>query len=278
MLSSLLFKNIFKTNKPVIGMVHLKPLPGSPLYENNKNSVKRIIEIAIDEAIILCENGVDGIQIENTWDYPYLKGHQISYETISVMTAAAIKIKENINTPIGINCHLNASLAALAIAKAVDAKWIRVFEFVNTYISQSGIVEAIGPLLMRYKKTINAEEIVLLCDVNVKHGSHFIISDRSLVEQANDIYTNGGDAVIITGFETGKPPSLENVEDISERIKLPVFIGSGIDLENISDFLKYCNGFIVGSYFKKNGDWKNVLDPKRIKSFMDLVKNIRRDS
>jgi membrane complex biogenesis BtpA family protein len=268
-------KTIFNTNKPVIGMVHLQPLPGSPLYINKKSSVERLLNTAISEAMMLYENEVDGIQIENTWDYPYVKGTQLGYETISVMTAAAIKIKEKIQIPIGINCHLNASLAALAIAKAVDAKWIRVFEFVNTYISNSGIIEAIGPTLMRYRKTINAEEINLLCDANVKQGSHFIISDRTLVEQCNDIYVNGGDAIIITGHATGKSPDVDTVKCISDQIKLPIFIGSGVNLDNISDFLKYCDGFIIGSYFKKNNNWKNEIDINKIKDFMRLVKRER---
>jgi membrane complex biogenesis BtpA family protein len=270
-------KQIFKTDKPVIGMVHLKPLPGSPLYDEDKYNIEKIINGAIQEAVLLNKNGVDGIQIENTWDYPYLKENNIGFETIAVMSVAANEIKRNINIPIGINCHLNAGQAALSIAKAVDAKWIRVFELVNAYISQSGLIEAIGPKLMRFRKVIKAEQVLLFCDVNVKHGSHFIISDRSLNEQANDIYSNDGDAVIITGFETGKAPNLEKVKEASKQIKLPILIGSGIDLENVTDYLNICDGFIVGSYFKKDGNWKNTIDPNKVKNFMELVKEFRKD-
>jgi len=270
-------KDIFKQNKPVIGMIHLRPLPGSPLYDPANMSVSKITEIAINEALKLQNAGIDGLQIENIWDYPYLKGSDIGHETTTIMAVIASKIKESVDIPIGINCHLNGGMKALAIAAAVEAKWVRVFEWVNAYVSHAGILEGIGGKLSRYRSFLKAEEIKFFCDVNVKHGSHFIISDRTIADQARDAESEGAEALIVTGFETGKPPTPEKVKEFSKNVQVPVFLGSGTDIDNVSTLLKYADGAIVGSYFKEGNDWKRPVDGKKAEEFMKVVKKLREE-
>lgn len=267
--------NIFNIKKPIIGMIHLRALPGSPNYSSSNMSMKKVIEIAVEEAKKLEEAGVDGLQIENIWDYPFLKGEEIGHETTAAMTAAAKKVEETVSIPIGINCHLNGGKQALAVAKAVDAKWIRVFEWVNAYISRAGYIEGLSGKLSRYRSFLEAEDIKFLCDVNVKHGSHFLVSDRTIIEQANDAIEQGAETLIITGFETGKAPNAENLKKFSSNVDKPVLVGSGVKKENVKELLKYSDGAIVGSYFKKNGNWKNEVVYKRAKEFMVKVNNLR---
>lgn len=270
-------KDIFKQNKPVIGMIHLRPLPGSPLYDPAHMSVNKITEIAINEALKLQNAGIDGLQIENIWDYPYLKGSDIGHETTTIMAVIASKIKESVDIPIGINCHLNGGMKALAIAVAVEAKWVRVFEWVNAYVSHAGILEGIGGKLSRYRSFLKAEDIKFFCDVNVKHGSHFIISDRTIADQARDAESEGAEALIVTGFETGKSPTPEKVKEFSRNVQVPVFLGSGTDIANVSTLLKYADGAIVGSYFKEDSDWKKPVDGKKAEEFMKVVKKLREE-
>lgn len=268
---------IFSVKKPIIGMVHLRPLPGSPLYDPKRLNMGGITEIALEDSEKLLKAGVDGLQIENIWDYPYLKGNNVGYETTSAMSAIASKIKQQISLPIGINIHLNAGVQAFAVAAAVGAKWIRVFEWVNAYVSHAGFIEGIGSELARYRSFLKADEIKFFCDVNVKHGSHFIVSDRTIAEQAHDAESEGADILIVTGFETGKAPSPEKVHEFSLGVSLPILIGSGMTTENIRGLLTVADGAIVGSYFKKNNDWKEVVDEKVVCKFMDNVKRLRED-
>jgi len=270
-------KDIFKQNKPVIGMIHLRPLPGSPLYDPTNMNMRKITKIAINEALKLQNAGIDGLQIENIWDYPYLKGLDIGHETTTIMAVIASKIKESVDIPIGINCHLNGGMKALAIANAVEAKWIRVFEWVNAYISHAGILEGIGGKLSRYRSFLKAENIKFFCDVNVKHGSHFIISDRTIADQAKDAESEGAEALIVTGFETGKAPTPEKVREFSRNVQVPVFLGSGTDIDNVSTLLRYSDGAIVGSYFKEGNDWKKPVDGKKAEEFMKVVKKLREE-
>lgn len=266
---------IFPKKKPIIGMIHLRPLPGSPLYDPVNSNIDKITQIAVEEAQMLEEGGVDGLQIENIWDFPYLKGNEIGPETVAAMTAVAVKVQEKTSLPLGVNCHLNGGRSALAIACAIGAKWIRVFEWVNAYVSHAGIIEGIGGQLSRYRNFIHAHEVKFFCDINVKHGSHFIISDRSVPEQARDAETEGADVIIVTGFETGKAPTPEKVKEVCQAVKIPVFIGSGVNEKNVYELLQFAHGAIIGSYFKTDNDWKKGVDEDRVKSFMKVVNQFR---
>jgi len=266
---------IFEQPKPIIGMVHLKPLPGSPGYDPDYMSFERVTEIAVEEAIILEEGGVDGLQIENIWDFPYLKGEDIGPETAAALAIAAERVRKAVGIPIGINCHLNGGFAALAAAIVVGAKWIRVFEWVNAYVSHAGLTEGIGGKLARYRANLRAQDVKFFCDVNVKHGSHFIISDRSVSEQAHDAESEGAELLIVTGFETGKAPSAERVEEFKKSVGLPVLLGSGTTAENVGELLKHADGAIVGSYFKQNNDWRRKIERERVERFMTAVSAAR---
>lgn len=269
---------IFQNQKPIIGMVHLRPLPGSPLYDPTVMGMKKIITIAVEEAKILQEAGVDGLQVENMWDIPYLKGDQISYETTASLAVAVNEVITKVNIPVGVECHMNGAEAALACAVASEAKWVRVFEWCNAFISQAGYIEAVGGKLSRKRSNLRAEnDICFLCDVNVKHGSHFIIHDRSVEEQAKDVESQDGDAIIVTGFDTGTPPTVERVKSCKEAVKIPIFLGSGVNTSNVKELLSYADGAIVGSWFKENNNWKNNVDYNRTREFMKQVESLRGD-
>ncbi len=262
----------YKKKPFVIGMVHCRPLPGSEEYV--RGSFRKVIRRAVEEAKILEEAGVDGLQVENMWDRPYIRGKDIGFETVAALSTIANEVQNAVDVPIGINCHLNGGRQALAIAAATEAKWIRVFAWVNAYISNAGFVEGIASEVLRYRRFLQIEDSVsVLADVCVKHGSHFIVNDRSLVEQAKDAEEYLADAIIVTGTRTGSAPLVEEVEEIQKNVHVPIFIGSGLDSKNVKDFLPYIDGCIVGSYFKVDGRWFNDIDPVRVRKFMKAVTN-----
>lgn len=267
------FKELFDTEKPVIGMVHLLPLPGSPRYE--AGGMKRVFEWAEEEASILEEAGVDGLQIENIWDLPYLKPDRIGPETVAGIAAAASVVVRKVKIPVGINCHINGVCQALAVATATGARWVRAFELANAYISNSGIIEAAGPEALRYRACLKADDIMIFGDFHVKHGSHHILSDRSLEEQAHDVENCGGDAVIVTGLKTGLAPTPEDIERIQKAVSVPVLIGSGLSSTNLDKLFPLSDGAIVGSGFKEGGNWRNRVDFKRAADFMKKIRSIR---
>jgi len=268
---------IFPKPKPVIGMVHLRPLPGSPLYDPATMDMKRILQIARDEALQLEDAGVDGLQVENMWDIPYLRSADIGPETVAALAVGVYEVARSVQVPVGAECHMNAGDLALAAAVAGGARWIRVFEWCNAFISQSGYTEAIGGRVSRMRKGLQAGDVACLCDVNVKHGSHYIIHDRSVEEQAMDVEAQDGDAVIVTGFDTGTPPTVERIVACKQRVCLPILLGSGTTCENAAELLRYADGAIVGSHFKRDGHWKNPVDTQRARAFMMAVETLRKE-
>lgn len=267
-------ETVFERKKPVIGMVHLRPLPGSPLYDKEAG-MKKILETAVEEAKMLEAAGVDGVQVENMWDIPYLPERDIDSETIAALAVGIYEVQKSVSIPVGAECHMNGGNIAMSCAVAAGAKWIRVFEWCNAFVSQSGFIDAIGGKVARKRRDLGAEHVLALCDVNVKHGSHYIIHDRSVKEQAMDIEAQDGDAVIVTGFDTGMPPTVERVLECKKAVSLPVLLGSGISNTNISELLAVADGAIVGSWFKEGGNWKNPVSFERTKEFMMEVEKLR---
>jgi membrane complex biogenesis BtpA family protein len=271
-------KQVFGTEKPIIGMVHLKALPGAPGYQAEKG-MKAITAAAIDDALRLIEGGVDGIQIENQGDWPFLKPREIGFETVAAVTAVVAHLKSRFDLPMGINIHLNGVCQALSIAAATDCRWVRAFELANAYVSSSGIIEAAGPRALRYRNLLHAQDKILIFgDFHVKHGSHQLVAEKSLAEQARDVAAALADGIIATGQETGMPPRAEEVKALRKAVEIPVLIGSGLSLENLEEILPLVDGAIVGSYFKVDDQLKNPVDSSRVKKFMQAVKAVRQKS
>lgn len=272
--NTLSIRETFGTELPMIGMVHLLPLPGTPDYDAD-GGVAKIMEHAIHDAERLVTGGVDGIQVENQFDRPFPLPRDIGPETTAVVTAAVVEVKKVVSIPLGVNIHLNGAAEALAIAHAVGASWIRVFSMANAYISTSGYVEGAGPSLMRYRRTIGAEGVKILGDFHVKHGSHALINDRPIAEQAADAAEAGADVVIATGFKTGKAPQPEDLQAVRKAVSAPIFVGSGLTLDNAASIVPHIDGAIVGSYLKENGDIRRPVDTERTSRFMEAVRALR---
>lgn len=263
------FYDFWGEKKPVMGMVHLKALPASP---SARLPLNEIYDAALKDAEALAEGGVDALIVENQFDTPYLLADAIGPETVAFLTAAAYRIKSRFpELPLGITVHLNGAKQALAVAKAVGANFIRCFNLMNAYISNSGFVGAAAPELMRYRRQLDAEDIMIYGDFQVKHGSHAITADRSLSEKAHDIQTSGAEAAILTGTATGIAPDAGMLKELSASLSIPLLIGSGLNAENASELWPCAGGAIIGSGFKEGGDLSAPIDKMRVASFLRAV-------
>jgi membrane complex biogenesis BtpA family protein len=254
-------------------MVHLNPLPGTPNYGG---SLQEIIDFACTEAEVLQNGGIDGFQIENQFDRPYLKPSDIGFEIVAYMTSITSIVSRTAKVPYGVHVMMNGIEQAIAVAHSTGAQWVRAYELANAYISNSGYIEAAGPKALRYRKMLGADDVMLFGDFHVKHGSHFIINDRPLEDLAHDVQTCGGDALVLTGTATGKAPAIEDAKLIKSVSSLPLFIGSGFNTKNAKEFLPYIDGLIVGSALKFDSILENPTDIERVKVLMDIVRSNRK--
>ncbi|MDI6819394.1 MAG: BtpA/SgcQ family protein [Candidatus Hodarchaeaceae archaeon] len=263
---------MFGAEKPIIGMVHLPPLPSSPRYDGR--DVHDIVERALQDAKALKAGGIDGLTIENFGDAPYLKAN-VGPETVSAMASIAKEVVDAVDVPVGINVLRNDAKAALAIANAAGGEFIRVNVFTEAIVSDQGIIEACAPELIRYRRRLGAEGIKIFADVHVKHGA--LLSARPIEESAKDAaYRGFADALIITGARTGEAPELQSLLKVKKAVpEKPVLIGSGTTRQNVAKLLEHADGAIVGTSFKAGGIVENPVDGARVMAFMAEVKKLR---
>ncbi|MEM1623415.1 MAG: BtpA/SgcQ family protein [Sulfolobales archaeon] len=265
---------LFKNDKAIIGMVHLLPLPGSPAYGGW--AIEEVEDYALREARVLEENGVDGLIVENMWDLPYYSGSsRIPPEEVASHAVVARHVVKNVSVPVGITVIHNGGRAALGIAKAAGAKFVRVCLYVGAAVWDTGELDHGNAAdLMRLRKALYAEDIRFFVDVVKKHSVVFPGIDLETHTTWADFYM--ADAVVVTGRMTGEPPSPEDVRRVKELVgDTPVIVGSGLTPDNAEKLLKYADGAIVGTYFKVNGVTQNPVDPERVRKLMDVVRRIR---
>ena len=261
-------RKVLGLKKPVVGMIHTEALPGTPNY---KGSVKAVIDKAKKEAIVYKNTGIEVVMVENMHDVPYLK-RSIGPEITYVMSIVGYEVKNETGLSCGIQILAGANKEALASAHSAGLDFIRVEGFVFAHIADEGIIESGAGELLRYRKQIGAENILIFTDVKKKHSSHSITSDVSIVETAKAAEFFQSNGIIVTGATTGDPADPDDVIKVKEATNLPVIIGSGINLNNIKKYYEAGDAFIIGSYFKQGGYWKNEIDPDRVKSLVEKIK------
>lgn len=209
-------------------MIHVKALPGTPKYDGDFNAT---IEQAKREAMIYRKHQIvrihstrisstfnteterpfppflqDAVLVENMHDVPYVQDQKIGWEVIASMTRLCSEIKGVLSprTPCGIQILASANRQALAVAKAADMQFIRAEGFVFSHIADEGFTDACAGDLLRYRKQIDAENVLVFSDLKKKHSSHAITNDVSLAETAHAAEFFMSDGIILTGKCNGE--------------------------------------------------------------------------
>ncbi len=247
------------TTQPIIGMVHVQALPGTPGYAG---TMQAIIDAALRDADTLKRAGVDALLLENMHDLPYLR-REVGHEVSSAMTVVAYLVKKAFGKPTGMQILAGANHAALAAGNAAGLDFIRAEGFVFGHLADEGWMDADAGPLLRYRKNIGAEGMLILTDIKKKHSAHAATADVSLRDTAHAAEFFRSNGVIVTGSATGQEASLVELAELHGHTKLPILVGSGITIANIGQYARHCDGFIVGSSIKRNGDWRLEVDYER---------------
>lgn len=218
------FSEYLKKNKTVIGMIHVRALPGTP---NNQLTIDEIVKEAVDEAKLYERCGLQAVAIENMHDVPYLN-REVGPEIISAMTVVGREIKNQTNLYCGIQILAGANKSAVAAAYAANLDFVRAEGFVFAHIADEGTMNSDAGELLRYRKMIGAEEISIFTDIKKKHSSHAVTSDIDLLETVKAAEYFLSDGVIITGSSTGKETDENELISINGKLAIPVLIGSGV--------------------------------------------------
>ena len=239
-------------------------MPGTP---GHRLPLVEIARAACAEARLYEAAGVNCLMLENMHDVPYLRG-AVGPEIVAAMTMLAGAIRTETSLPVGLQILAAADLEAMAVAHAAGLDFIRTECFCFAHVADEGIMESNAAKLLRYRRMIGATDVQVWADIKKKHSSHAWTADLSLGDMAEAAEFMGADTIIVTGTSTGKPPQRAGRGEARNRCQLPVFVGSGVSMENIGELLMASDGLIVGSHFKRNGHWANEIEEERVREFM----------
>jgi uncharacterized protein len=257
---------VFNTRNPVVGVLHLLPLPTSPRWQGD---LQAVIDRAEQEATALASGGVHGIIVENFFAAPFTKG-QVDPAVVSAMGLVVQRLQTLITVPIGLNVLRNDARSALAIATCTGAAFIRVNVLTGVMATDQGMIEGCAHDLLRYRKELGSS-VKILADVLVKHARPLGSPNLTTAVQET-IHRGLADGIILSGWATGSPPSLEDLELAKAAAgDHPVFIGSGADWENIGTLMKAADGVIVASSLKRQGNINLPIDPIRVGQFVEAM-------
>jgi len=249
----------------LIGVIHLAGLPGSPRAIPLAETIQR----AVADAQALEQGGVDAIIVENFHDAPFRPG-PVDAHTVAAMTAATLRVRSAVGCDLGVNVLRNDAAAALGIALACEASFIRVNVHSGAMLTDQGIINGRADETLRLRKLLNAERIQIYADVLVKHAVP--LGPVTLEDAVRDAVERGlADAVIVTGATTGSPASPDDVSRAVEAAGVPVFVGSGVTADNLAEFVPPATGVIVGSWLKRDGVIASPVDARRVEHVRSVL-------
>jgi membrane complex biogenesis BtpA family protein len=264
------FRNLFGPHKPVIAMVHLGAMPGTPLYDP-EGGVPAIVEAARRDLDALQEADVDAVMFGNENDRPY----ELAVDTASTATMAYVigVLRERIRKPFGVNV-LWDPMSSVALATATGASFVREI-LTGTYASDMGPWTPNAGAAMRYRNRLGRRDLVMLDNVCAEFAHS--LDARPLPDRARSaVFSSIPDAVLVSGTITGESARFEDIEAVKARLPdVPVLANTGVKHHTVRDILGIADGCIVGSSLKVDGDTWNPVDPERAREFMSIVKAMR---
>lgn len=247
--------------RPLLGVVHLGALPSALRHQ----SMQAVLAAALADAETFASAHFDGLVIENFGDAPFHRGtvdDPVRPDVPAAIAVAADRVQQRTGLPVAINCLRNDGIAALGVAAAVSAQWVRVNVLTGAYVTDQGIIAGESARLAAYRRQLRVET-TLLADFMVKHAKPMV--DFDLVTGARDLAErSGADGMVLSGSRTGQPVDVALFDTVRAAVgAFPIWIGSGLDPDNAKDLWPRCDGAIVGTWCKQEGKSSNPVDAER---------------
>ncbi len=272
------FAELFPVPRPLIGMVHLAPLPGTPRWAGN---VDDVIKRAMDDARILAEEGIDGIIVENFGDSPYPAG-RVHPATISAMTIGVLavhgvvrEVDQESRIRVGINVLRADVISALSIAASTGAAFVRTNVLTGALVTDQGIIEGTAYEALRERRLLGIGTPIF-ADVMSKHAYPVGAGVVMELEARSTAYRGLADALIVTGDETGAATSGDDLRRARTAVPdRPILIGSGLDAKNAGELLPLSDGAILGTALKVDGVTEAPVDRDRVREMVGLARTLQ---
>jgi len=250
--------------RTVVGMVHLVPLPGSPRWAG---SMRDVLAAALADARALIDGGVDALLVENFGDAPFTPG-RVEPATVAAMSVVAVEVRREFpRTRLGLNVLKNDARAALGVAAAVGAEFIRVNVHAGAVLADQGVVQSDAYGTLRDRRLLGVD-VAIVADVGGKHAVP--LAPVETEQMARDLVHRGlADALVVSGAATGQATPLGEVKRVRSAVPdVPLLIGSGVTAETAAELLSVADGLIVGTSVKRDGDVRQPVDRARVEKLV----------
>jgi membrane complex biogenesis BtpA family protein len=265
-----MMSDVLGMKKPVVAMVHIGALPGTPLYDA-KGGLPKLIDGVAADIERLQAGGVDAVMFGNENDRPYV--FKAPPEGVAAMTAVIQASKPALRVPFGVN-YLWDPLASVAIGVATGAGFVREI-FTGLFASDMGLWQADAAGAARLRRNLGRDDMKLLFNINAEFA--FSLDQRPIELRAKSaVFSSLADAILVSGPLTGQPVDRAQLRAVREAVShVPVFANTGVTIDNVRDILALADGVVIGTHFKRDGDTWNPVDGDRVKRFMDVVATLR---
>ncbi|MGZ2257258.1 BtpA/SgcQ family protein [Roseobacter sp. A03A-229] len=261
------FRAVFGVEKPVIAMVHLGALPGSPLYDPAVD----LVAAARADLQALQAAGFDAVMFGNENDRPY--EFAVDAASSAMMAYVIGQLRDEITVPFGVNM-LWDPMASVAVGAVTGAGFIREI-FTGTYASDMGHWSPDAGAAMRYRDRLGRSDMAMLYNISAEFAHS--LDARPLPDRARSaVFSSIPDAVLVSGQITGEAAALSDLEAVKAALpETPVLANTGVKRDTVAEVLRVADGCIVGSSLKVDGDTWNAVDPDRAADFMARVRAAR---
>ena len=263
-------KEILGTDKAIVAMCHFQAMPGDPDYDYDKR-MEYVVECARHDLLALQNGGVDAVMFSNEFSLPYLT--KVKTETVACMARVITELMPDIRVPYGVNCRWDP-YASLDLAVAVDAQFVREI-FTGVYASDFGLWNTNCGDIVRHQHAIGAKNVKRIFNIVPEAAAYLGGRDiRSIAKST--VFNCKPDAIAVSGLVAGVGTDQQILSAVKETVPdTVVFANTGCRKETIRDILQIADAAVVGTTFKVDGKFENLVDEKRVKEFMDTVKACR---
>lgn len=263
-------KDVIGTEKAIIAMCHLQPLPGDPSYDYEKG-MDYVIEEARKDLKALQNGGVDAVMFSNEFSLPYLT--EVKTETVSAMARVIGELMNDITIPYGVNVLWDAK-RSLDLAAATEAQFVREI-FTGVYASDFGLWNTNVGETVRHQYHLRAQNVKLLFNILPEAAKY--IADREIQDIAKStVFNNRPDALCVSGLTAGEQTDSQILKKVKDTVPdCVVLANTGVRIDNLEQQLAIADGAVVGTAFKYEGKFENNVNQKRVEKFMEKVKAFR---
>ena len=265
-----MLEGTFGSHKPIIGMVHLAPLPGSPLYDRD-GGMQKIIDLAAEDIEALQAGGIDAVMFGNEGDRPYLL--KATPQSLAAMAFAIGELKRLVTVPFGVD-YLWDPVATIGLAVASGARFAREI-FTGVYESDMGLWQPDAAAAVRLRADCNRPDLKLMFNINAEFASP--IGNRSIAARARSaMFSSLADVILVSGPMTGQPVETGDLQIVKDALPdAPVLANTGVTIGNIGEILDVGDGAVIGTHFKIDGNTWNQVHRDRVARLMDRVRRLR---